>query len=393
MVEFEFWWLLVIPFFFSLGWVSARIDIKQIISESTDFPAAYFKSLHYLITNRYDKATESLVDAVNANKNSIEMHFALGNLYRRTGKLDKAINLHMDLLENKEMSANQIESVKAELAQDYFSAGLFDRSEEILLSLKNENYNEYKLSTLLNIYVKEREWAKAIKIADKLEKVSGNSFSKETSHYYCEIALSLMISNSNIQAKKSLSQAIQKNKNCVRANILYGDILESEGSLDEAIATWRNIEYQKPEYLGLVATKILNAYQNKNKINEGLSIISRFHDLYKLRSVLNTLFETVISNEGAKSAEKIARNELIQRPSLLALDHLFQTLAISKNNQIDNVELIQQTIKNTMSTRRFYSCVSCGFKARQFHWQCPACNSWESMPSEPIDISLDEINK
>ena len=135
MVEFEFWWLLVIPFFFSLGWVSARIDIKQIISESTDFPAAYFKSLHYLITNRYDKATESLVDAVNANKNSIEMHFALGNLYRRTGKLDKAINLHMDLLENKEMSANQIESVKAELAQDYFSAGLFDRSEEILLSL------------------------------------------------------------------------------------------------------------------------------------------------------------------------------------------------------------------------------------------------------------------
>ena len=174
---------------------------------------------------------------------------------------------------------------------------------------------------------------------------------------------------------------------------MYGDILESEGSLDEAIATWRKIEYQKPEYLGLVATKILNAYQNKNKINEGLSIISRFHDLYKLRSVLNTLFETVISNEGAKSAEKIARNELIQRPSLLALDHLFQTLAISKNNQIDNVELIQQTIKNTMSTRRFYSCVSCGFKARQFHWQCPACNSWESMPSEPIDISLDEINK
>ena len=32
MVEFEFWWLLVIPFFFGLGWIAARIDIKQIIS-------------------------------------------------------------------------------------------------------------------------------------------------------------------------------------------------------------------------------------------------------------------------------------------------------------------------------------------------------------------------
>ena len=66
MVEFEFWWLLVIPFFFGLGWISARIDIKQIISESTDFPAAYFKGLHYLITNQYEKAIESFTDAVKA---------------------------------------------------------------------------------------------------------------------------------------------------------------------------------------------------------------------------------------------------------------------------------------------------------------------------------------
>ena len=29
MVEFEFWWLLVIPFFFGLGWFAARIGIKQ----------------------------------------------------------------------------------------------------------------------------------------------------------------------------------------------------------------------------------------------------------------------------------------------------------------------------------------------------------------------------
>jgi lipopolysaccharide biosynthesis regulator YciM len=108
--------------------------------------------------------------------------------------------------------------------------------------------------------------------------------------------------------------------------------------------------------------------------------------------LLDTLFETVISNEGPKRAEKIARNELIQRPSLLALDQLFQALAISKNNQIDNIELIQQTIKNTIGDRRFYACTSCGFKGRQFHWQCPACNSWESLPSEPKDITLDEAS-
>ena len=145
---------------------------KQIISESTDFPAAYFRGLHYLITNQYDKATESLTEAVKADQNSIEIHFALGNLLRRTGKLDKAISLHIDLLENREMSVNQKESVQAELAQDYFNAGLFDRSEEILLSLSNDSYKKFKLNTLLEIYVKEREWEKAIKIAEQLDKNS-----------------------------------------------------------------------------------------------------------------------------------------------------------------------------------------------------------------------------
>jgi lipopolysaccharide biosynthesis regulator YciM len=33
-------------------------------------------------------------------------------------------------------------------------------------------------------------------------------------------------------------------------------------------------------------------------------------------------------------------------------------------------------------TRRLarYRCETCGFKARQFHWRCPACGGWETYP-------------
>ena len=126
MVEFEFWWLLIIPLFFGLGWFAARIDIAQIISESTDLPSAYFKGLNYLIKNQYEKAAEAFGQAVKINNESLELHFVLGSLYRRTGQLDKAINLHIDLLETRELSQQQQESVKAELALDYFKAGLYD---------------------------------------------------------------------------------------------------------------------------------------------------------------------------------------------------------------------------------------------------------------------------
>ena len=389
MVEFEFWWLLVIPFFFMLGWFAARVDIKQIISESTDLPSAYFKGLHYLIKNQNEKAIEAFDNAIKINNDSLELHFALGALLRRTGQIDRAINLHIDLLEKRELTQSQQESVKAELAQDYFKAGLYDRAEELLLKLNKENYYQFSLNTLLDIYEKEREWEKAVETATELEKISGVSFRISVSHYFCEIAVNQILSKNYTLAKKSLNQALEESTNCTRANILLGDIHAEDKSFEEAIVYWKKIEFQQPEYLGLVAPKIITTYQTLNKVNEGLSILARYFDIYKLKSLLDVLYETVLANEGPNQAENLARKELIQRPSLSALDQFFQAQAIGKTNKIDNIELIQQTIKNTIGDRRFYMCNQCGFKARQFHWQCPACNSWESLPSEPADIILE----
>jgi len=389
MVEFEFWWLLIIPLFFGLGWFAARIDIAQIISESTDFPSAYFKGLNFLIKNQYEKAAEAFSQAVKINNESLEIHFVLGSLYRRTGQLDKAINLHMDLLETRELSHQQNESVKAELALDYFKAGLYDRSVELLLALNKDSYHQFSLNTLLDIYSKEREWNKAITTAIELEKISGVSFRENISHFYCEIAVVYILEKNNKEADESLRMALNEYKNCVRANILLGDICESEEGFEEAISYWKKVEYQQPEYLGLVASKILNAYQRLNMLNEGLTVLSGYYDLYKLKTLLSILYPAIMSNEGPEKAETIARNELIQRPSLSALDQLFEAQAIGKKSEISNIELIQQTIKNAIGDRRFYSCKKCGFKARQFHWHCPACNSWESLPSEPIDIIMD----
>ena len=32
-MEIELWWLLVLPVFFGLGWVAARIDINQLLKD------------------------------------------------------------------------------------------------------------------------------------------------------------------------------------------------------------------------------------------------------------------------------------------------------------------------------------------------------------------------
>ena len=388
-MEFEFWWLLVLPLFFSLGWLAARVDLKQLLAESTALPAAYFKGLNFLITNQQDKAIEAFSEAVQANTESLELHFALGSLFRKRGEVDRAIHLHLHLLEKKALEPQQKLAVTAELAQDYLKAGLLDRAEELFESLDDNRYRQPALRALLEIYVREREWLRAIKAATELERLSGVPFRIEVAHYHCELAVQFQLANDLTAAQSSLADALHANKNCVRANVLLGDMLIEDRAHKAAIATWKRIEYQKPEYLGLIAPKLLHSYQSLDQTKEGLNLLQGYLQTYQLPSMLKVLFDATLAEQGADQAAKLARNELIKKPSLSTLDQLLQARAMledSKTQKSQDTQLMQQAVRHAIGNRTTYHCEQCGFKAKYHHWQCPACNAWESLPAEPTNV-------
>lgn len=390
-MEFEFWWLLALPLFFSLGWLAARIDLKQLLAEATALPASYFKGLNFLITNQQDKAIEAFIEAVQANTDSLELHFALGSLFRKRGEVDRAIHLHLHLLEKKELEPQQKLAVTAELAQDYLKAGLFDRAEELFESLHDDRYRQPALRALLEIYVREREWERAIKAATELERISGVPFRVEIAHYYCEMALNSKLANDTHTARYELEQALGANKNCARANVMLGDMEAEAGEHQAAISAWKRIEFQKPEYLGLVAPKLLASYRALNQTADGLNLLQTYLQTYQLTSLLNVLYEATMQEQGAESAAKLARNELIRMPSLTTLDQLLQARAILETNapqsaNLQDIQLMQQAVRHAIGSKTVYCCEQCGFKAKYHHWQCPACNAWESLPAEPASL-------
>jgi len=390
-MEFEFWWLLALPLFFSLGWLAARVDLKQLLAESTALPAAYFKGLNFLITNQQDKAIEAFTEAVQANTDSLELHFALGSLFRKRGEVDRAIHLHLHLLEKKQLEPQQKLAVTAELAQDYLKAGLFDRAEELFESLDDDRYRQPALRALLEIYVREREWERAIKAATELERISGVPFRVEIANYYCEMAVKSKLANDTHTARFELDQALNANKNCVRANVLLGDLEAEASNHKTAISVWKRIEFQKPEYLGLIAPKLLTSFRALNQTDEGLSLLQTYLQTYQLNSLLNVLYEATLAEQGAENAAKLARNELIKMPSLNTLDRLLQARAIletghPQNGNLQDTQLMQQAVRHAIGNKTAYHCEQCGFKAKYHHWQCPACNAWEALPAEPTTI-------
>ena len=384
MVEFELWWLLIIPFFFALGWISARIDIKHIISETTDLPVSYFKGLNYILFQEYEKASESFSDALRIKPDSLELHFIQGNILRKLGKIDQAINLHNKLLNQKELTDQQIESVKAELIQDFFTAGFYDRCEKLINEISNNQYEEFNLNILLDISIKQRNWSSAVKYSFEIEKKFGKSQRLQVSHFYCELALEELVKNKKVQSIKNLEKALEINKNNTRANIIMGEIEFEQKKYVNAIEFWKKIEFQKPEHFVLIVKKFLDSYDQLNKTNECLSQLSHYRESYQIDQIDKYIFDYVFTKNGAEKAEELARNNLIKKPSIEVLDQLFSAQA-SKDNKNQDIKIIQQIVKNTIGNRLFHICNHCGFKARQHHWQCPACNSWETLSTELID--------
>ena len=95
-MEFEYWWVIGFPIFFGLGWLAARIDIKHLLSESRQLPESYFKGLNFLLNEQPDRAIEAFIEVVKGDRESIELHFTLGNLFRRRGETERAIRIEFD---------------------------------------------------------------------------------------------------------------------------------------------------------------------------------------------------------------------------------------------------------------------------------------------------------
>src|SRR5690349_4183835 len=380
-MEIEYGWLLALPLFFALGWFAARVDIKQLLLESRALPRSYFKGLNFLLNEQPDKAIEAFIEVVKVDPQTVELHFALGSLFRRRGEVERAIRMHQNLADRTDLATEQRVTAVYELAQDYLKAGLLDRAEEMFLKLQGTQYEQAGFKFLLEIYEQEKDWLKAIDISRRMDLVTGQSSQREIAHFYCELGQSELTHARADAARKYLQEALNINRKCVRANILLGDIAASERALEAAIDLWKRIEGQNPAYLPLVAERILNAYRQLERVDDGIALLRGYLSRYPSLDLLNTVFQAVLERDGPGRANELIRDELRKTPTLLGLDKLLEAqLLEAPLERRRDLELIRNLVHQHTRSLALYRCDSCGFKARHFYWHCPACHGWETYP-------------
>jgi lipopolysaccharide biosynthesis regulator YciM len=378
-MEFEPWMLLIFPLFFGMGWWAARLDIKDLLSESTAVPESYFQGLNFLLNEQQDKAIEAFIEVVKIDPQTVELHFALGSLFRRRGEVDRALRMHHNLVDRADLDDDQRQLAIFELAQDYLKAGILDRAERLFRELEKSSYAKPALEFLLELFQKERDWLKAITVSQQLASVSGVSYGKQAAFFYCELATEEIAAGNLAGARAHLLQALADCPASVRASIMLGDMELEDSKTEQAISLWQGVETQDAQYLPLVAERLLIAYRALDREAEGIALLRNYLIKYHAIDTLNVVFDGILKYEGSASAYQLVRDELVRNPTLLGLDKLLEArlLEVSLDRRAD-IELVKDLVHKRTRNLAMYHCGHCGFKARKFYWHCPACQAWDS---------------
>ena len=389
-MEFETWWLLGIPFFFALGWIAARVDIRHLLAESRSLPRSYYKGLNALLNDEPDKAIDIFVDIARLDPETAELHFALGKLFRQRGDIERAVRVHQNLLARPDLRPEIISHAQYELGQDYLIAGLLDRAEETFNQLAATPHGAPARRALLEIYQREKEWTRAIEAACALQDSGAGGYQKEIAQFHCELAQDELVHANPDVALATLEKALSYDRSNVRAMILIGDALLAKGDVEGALRTWRRVEQQSVPHVALVAQRLMDGYRAVGRAREGANLLKAYLTEAPSIDLLEVAFKAELELDGADTANLLVSDELRRTPTLLGLDKLLEArLMVAPQEGRSELSLVKNLVGNYAQKLARYQCSHCGFKAKQFYWQCPGCSHWESYaPRRTEELSV-----
>ncbi|KAB2897723.1 MAG: lipopolysaccharide assembly protein LapB [Xanthomonadales bacterium] len=373
---------LLLPIAAFSGWVLGRRRSERTSgARVNELSSSYFRGLNYLLNEQQDKAIEVFLKLAEVNRDTVETHLALGNLFRRRGEVDRAIRVHQSLIARHNLSDEEKTVALLELGEDYMRAGLLDRAETLFADLvAMDALAPSALRHLIGIYQHERDWDKAIDHARRLEHVSGESQATMIAQFHCELAEQARAQGDRDGARAQVAEAFSVQPECVRACMILGHLNSAEGQLDAAIEAFERVADLDPDYLPEILSPLLDCYARAQQMQRAEQFLLRIIERHRGVTPVLALARLYASTRGEAKAVEFLTHSLRQRPSLRALMALVDmNLRNVQGEARENFLTLRELTAQLIEVKALYRCNRCGFGAKAHHWQCPSCKSWGSV--------------
>lgn len=379
-MDFDLQWLLLaLPITFGMGWLASRFDWRQMQRDEQRSPKAYFKGLTHLLNEQPDQAIDAFIEVVQNDPDTSELHFALGNLFRKRGEFERAVRVHQHLLARADVSTADRQRAQYALAQDYMKAGLFDRAEDAFTQLLPSPHKTEAQFALLQLHERARNWPAAIETAQALNADNPGAYDARIAHHWCEQAEEHATGGNMAQAQHCLAQARAAAPDSLRAQVQSAQLRAQAGEHDAAYAQWLSVMQQHPQAIDLVAPDLAQAALATNQREQARA---KLEQAYAQSPSLDLLDAWALLVDDPLTVRARYAEHLQSRPSVAA------AAAVTAAAPVNTHEAAYlKTLQRAAALARRYRCAACGFESQRHFWQCPGCLSWDSFPPRRTEES------
>jgi lipopolysaccharide biosynthesis regulator YciM len=366
-----YWWVIVI---IVLSFLAVFFSFeRQKGRESKQVPQDYIAGLRAMIEGDDHNAFVKLKQAVNEDSDNIDAYLRLGDLMRKKGQHQKAVQIHRQLLLRKTLDPETIALIWKSLAIDFTAAKKFNMALDILESLTKESaHKKWAKEKKLEVFEKSAQWEKAYDIGKDIFQTKEQQ--KKLAVYKHLAGNALYIEKEYHKARLSYKEALHYDEKFAPSYMMIAESYLAESKKEDAADFFKRLAENVP----------CEAYPAFYKMEQTLFELGHFSEVESIYrnmlrecpndpDILRSLAVIAEKKGDVQGAIEALNNAINVNPGDIASVAHLAELYVDSGQKQKAVRLLQGIHNDRSSQKHNYSCNYCRNESNKLELFCPAC--------------------
>lgn len=346
---------------------------------------AYAEGMRSLIGGDYTTAFAKLKTAIREDPDNIDAYLQMGDLFRETGKLDRALQLHRAVLLRTGLSRSERNEAFKSLALDRVAQEQYELALEALQEANRlVKEDQWTIDMLFRVAVRLQRWPLAYKAQYDLQKLTARSDTPLLALLKAYTGKAVMESGDLHQARVLFKEALRINPACEPAHLWLGDAYAKEYRLDDAMQAWDRFLTACPARAYLAFERLERTYYQRGQYEKVEEVYRRLVEErpsdWRAQIALAHLEHRKGDHAGARD---LAQRALNHPDAPLPAAVLLTTILMDQQDFGAARSLLETLPQYRESLASRWVCSKCGNTDTTVDWICPTCHGIDTIREVP----------
>jgi len=366
-----YWWVIFLIFMALLGLIFSFEKKKDQASKQVS--QNYIDGLKAMIEGDEHGAFVRLKQTVNEDSENIDAYLRLGDLLRKKGQHQKAVQIHRQLLLRKNLDSGTIALIWKCLAADFISAKKFNMAEEILQKIAKEStHKKWAREKILEVFEKSNQWEKAFEVGKEI--YGSKEQQARLAVYKYLTGAELYKAGEYHKARLAYKESLHYDDKFAQSYIMIAESYLAENRKEEAAEFYKKLCQEVPA----------EAYQIFYKMEQTMFELGQFSEVESVYrkmlaqspnnpDILRSLAVIAEKKGDVNGAIEALQQVVNAFPDDMAASSRLAGLYLESGQKQKATRLLQNIYEQSPLRKHYYACPYCHAETTKIEMVCPSC--------------------